>query len=146
MAELVHGPIDVPRILTSALRPDCGAVTLFLGTTRDQHQGRAVERLSYEAYEPMALAALEALESAAMERFAIAGCTIVHRLGEVPIGDASVVVAVAAAHRAAAFDACRWAMDELKRSVPIWKKEFFAGGSEAWVEGASLGGSGGGPE
>src|SRR6185295_14644610 len=97
-----------------------------------------VARLAYEAYEPMALAALQQLELAACGRFAIASCRIVHRLGEVPIGEASVLVAVAAAHRAAAFDAARWAMDELKRSVPIWKKEFFVEGGEAWVEGTRL--------
>ncbi len=138
MAELVHGPIDVPGLLATASRPDCGAVALFLGTTRDHHQGRKVLRLSYEAYEPMARVALTALERDTAKRFAIASCSIVHRLGEMPIGEASVAVLVAAHHRAAAFEACRWAMDELKRSVPIWKKEFFAAGGEAWVEGTRL--------
>jgi len=121
-----------------APRPDCGAVVLFTGTTRDHHQGRRVLRLAYEAYEPMALAALERLECEACERFTIASCRIVHRLGEVPIGEASVVVLVHAAHRDAAFEACRWAMDELKRSVPVWKKEFFAEGGEDWVKGTPL--------
>jgi molybdopterin synthase catalytic subunit len=98
-----------------------------------------VALLAYEAYEPMALEALAALERAACERFAIAACEIVHRLGEVPLSEASVVVAVAAAHREAAFEACRWAMDELKRSVPIWKKEFYEEGGAEWVEGTKLG-------
>lgn len=138
MAELIHGPLDAAAMMSGAARPDCGAVVLFAGTTRDHHQGRRVARLAYEAYEPMALAALERLEGEARERFAIATCRIAHRLGEVPIGEASVLVVVAAAHRAAAFDACRWAMDELKRSVPIWKKEFFAEGGEEWVEGTRL--------
>jgi molybdopterin synthase catalytic subunit len=88
----------------------------------------------------MALEALAAIEHAAPRRFDIATCAIVHRLGEVPIGEASVAVVVVAAHRAAAFDASRWAMDELKRSVPIWKKEFFEGGGEDWVKGTKLGG------
>jgi molybdopterin synthase catalytic subunit len=114
-------------------------LALFLGTSRDHHDGRAVERLGYEAYEPMARQALAAIETAAKERFAIAECRIVHRLGEVPIGEASVAVAIAAGHRAPAFDACRWAMDELKRSVPIWKKEFYRGGETGWVEGTKLG-------
>lgn len=140
MAELVRGPIDVTALLAGSSRPDCGAVSLFLGTTRDDHEGRAVLRLAYEAYEPMALAALEALERDAASRFAIAGCRIVHRLGEVPRGEASVAVVAVAAHRASAFDACRWAMDELKRSVPIWKKELYAEGGEAWVKGTKLGG------
>jgi molybdopterin synthase catalytic subunit len=138
VAELTRDPIAVERLLAGTARPDCGAVAVFLGTTRDRHQGRQVARLAYEAYEPMALAALGALERQAVERFAIASCHIVHRLGEVPLTEASVVVLVAAEHRAAAFDACRWAMDELKRSVPIWKKEFYAEGGEEWVEGTRL--------
>jgi molybdopterin synthase catalytic subunit len=139
VAELVHVAIDLEAVLARARRPDCGAVSLFLGTTRDHHEGRRVTRLSYEAYESMALAALERLERQALERFAVATCAIVHRLGEVPLSEASVAVAVAAAHRGPAFEACRWAMDELKRSVPIWKKEFYAEGGEGWVEGTRLG-------
>jgi len=139
VAELVHVPIDLEAVLARARRPDCGAVSLFLGTTRDHHEGRRVTRLSYEAYESMALAALETLERQALERFAVAACAIVHRLGEVPLSEASVAVVVAAAHRGPAFEACRWAMDELKRSVPIWKKEFYAEGGEGWVEGTRLG-------
>ena len=139
MAELVHGPIDVPSLLARAMRPDCGAVATFFGTTRDHHDGRRVTRLGYEAHEPMARAALEQLERAATERFAIAACAIVHRLGDVPLAEPSVVVVVSAGHRGPAFDACRWAMDELKRTVPIWKKEFYEDGGAAWVEGTKLG-------
>lgn len=138
MAELVRAPIALEPLLASAGRSDCGAVSLFVGTTRDHAGSRKVVRLAYEAYEPMALEALAAIERAAVERHDVATCRIVHRLGEVPIGEASVVVAVAAAHRAPAFEACRWAMDELKRSVPIWKKEHFAEGEADWVEGTKL--------
>ena len=138
MAELVRAPIDLDAVLARARRPDCGAVALFLGTTRDHHDGRRVTRLSYEAYESMALAALATLEKRTLEQFAVATCSIVHRLGEVPLGEASVAVAVGAAHRGPAFEACRWAMDELKRGVPIWKKEFFAEGGEGWVKGTKL--------
>ena len=138
MAELVREPLDVPRLLAEAARPDCGAVALFLGTTRDHHEGRRVVRLAYEAYPAMALPALESLERQAVERFGVAVCRIVHRLGEVPLAEASVAVVVAAAHRGPAFDACRWAMDELKRSAPIWKKEIYEGGGERWVEGTKL--------
>ena len=138
MAELTPAPILVEQLLAAAARPDCGAIALFLGTTRDHHEGRRVSRLAYEAYEPMALAALESLERQAQERFAIASCRIVHRLGDVPLTEASVAVVVASAHRGPAFDACRWAMDELKRSVPIWKKEFFTEGGEGWVAGTPL--------
>jgi molybdopterin synthase catalytic subunit len=138
MAELVRSPIDVARLLAAASRRDCGAIALFLGTSRDHHQGRRVRSLEYEAYEAMALAGLERVEREAVARHAVAACAIVHRLGPVPLAEASVAVVVAAAHRAPAFDACRWATDELKRTVPIWKKEFFAGGGEDWVEGAPL--------
>lgn len=138
MAELVTAPIDVPRLLAGAPRPECGAITLFLGTTRDHHDGRRVTRLAYEAYERMALAALERLEREACERFEIATCRIVHRLGVVPLLEPSVAVVVAAAHRGPAYDASRWAMDELKRTVPIWKRELYADGGEDWVEGRRL--------
>lgn len=139
MASLTRERIDIEAFLRAAGRADCGAVVLFLGTTRNHHEGREVTRLAYEAYEPMALDALAVIERAALQRFDIATCAIVHRLGEVPIAEASVAVVVAAAHRTAAFDASRWAMDELKRTVPIWKKEFFEGGGEDWVKGTKLG-------
>jgi molybdopterin synthase catalytic subunit len=135
---LVEGPIPVERLLAEAARPDCGAVTLFLGTTRDQHQGRKVARLFYEAYRPMALAALEKIEGDTERDFAVAFCRIVHRLGEVPPAEASVAVVVAAPHRAPAFEACRWAMDQVKSATPIWKKELYADGSGGWVEGERL--------
>jgi molybdopterin synthase catalytic subunit len=139
VAELVHGLIDADALTRAAARADCGAIVTFLGTTRNHHEGRAVERLAYEAYDRMALEALARIEREACARHAIASCAIVHRLGEVPPGEASVVVVVAAGHRGPAFDATRWAMDELKRSVPIWKKEHFTSGGEEWVEGHPLG-------
>jgi len=139
VAELVAAPLDAARLLAEAARPDCGAIALFLGTTRDHHGGRRVVRLAYEAYPAMAVPAMERIEREACARFGVAACRIVHRLGEVPPAEASVAVVVTAAHRAPAFDACRWAMDELKRSVPIWKQERFADGGAEWVEGTSLG-------
>jgi molybdopterin synthase catalytic subunit len=138
VAELVRAPLDVTALLAAAAHPACGAVNLFLGTTRDHHQGRRVLRLEYEAYDRMALEALERLERVARERFQLAHCAIVHRLGQVPVTEASVAVVTSSAHRAAAFDAARWVMDELKRSVPIWKKEHFEGGDTAWVAGHPL--------
>lgn len=138
MADLVSGPIEVAPLLAAAAQPSCGAVNLFLGTTRDHHDGRAVLRLEYEAHESMAREALAALERTACERFALAHCAVVHRLGVVPVTEASVVVVVASAHRGPAFEASRWIMDELKRTVPIWKKEFFADGEARWVEGQRL--------
>ena len=139
MAELVRSPIDVGKLITEDSRPDCGAVSLFIGNSRDHNEGRRVTRLEYEAYEPMALVALETLERDARKRFQIATCRIVHRLGVVPLAEASVAVVVAAAHRQPAFDACQWAMNELKRNTPIWKKEFFAEGGAEWVKGTQLG-------
>lgn len=139
MAELVRDPIDIGARIAAAARPDSGAIAVFLGTTRDHHHGRRVTGLTYEAYEPMALGMLEALERVTCERFAATSCHIVHRLGQVPPAEASVAVIVTAHHREAAFDACRWAMDELKRSAPIWKRETFADGGDEWVAGTRLG-------
>lgn len=139
MARLTDTAIDVVALASAGAREDCGAVVVFLGTTRDHHAGRRVLELAYEAYPRMAEPALERLERLACERYPIASCSIVHRLGVVPVREASVAVVVQAAHRAAAFDAAQWVMDELKRTVPIWKRERFAGGDEAWVEGRKLG-------
>ena len=138
MAELTQEPIDAARLLREAARPDCGAIDLFLGTTRNHHDGKTVTRLAYEGYEPMALEVLSAIEKETLAQFAIASCRIVHRLGEVPPGEASVAVVVAAAHRAAAFDACRQAMDQVKSRAPIWKREHFADGDAEWVKGTPL--------
>lgn len=138
MAEIVRGVIDAGALSRAAARPDCGAIAQFQGTTRDHHEGRRVARLEYEAYESMAQAVLDRIEGEAVTRFAAATCGIVVRLGEVPAGEASVVVTVAAGHRGAAFDACRWAIDELKRVAPIWKKEYFEGGGAEWVKGTPL--------
>jgi molybdopterin synthase catalytic subunit len=138
VAELTRAAIDAAACLDAARRPDCGAIAQFLGTTRDHHDGRRVTRLAYEAYERMAVPVLEIIEREAVRRFGVASCRIVHRLGEVPIGESSVAVTVAAAHRGPAFDACRWAMDELKRSAPIWKQEHFEDGEPRWVAGTKL--------
>jgi molybdopterin synthase catalytic subunit len=138
VAELTRSRIDAGALAAAAARPECGAVLAFLGTTRNHHDGRAVVRLEYEAYERMALEALERIEREACARFAILSCVIVHRLGEVAPSEASVVVVVAAVHRGPVFDAGRWAMDELKRTAPIWKKERFADGGGEWVGGTPL--------
>jgi len=138
VAELVRGPLDPAAMTAAAAHPSCGAIASFLGTTRDHHEGKAVVRLEYEAYDRMALAELERIEREAAARFAVRSCAIAHRLGVVPPAEASVVVVVAAAHRGPAFDACRWAMDELKGTVPIWKKESYADGDAAWAKGKRL--------
>jgi molybdopterin synthase catalytic subunit len=104
----------------------------FAGTTRDHNDGRSVTRLEYEAYPEMALAEMRKIGDEARQRWPIADIAIVHRIGVVPIGEASVVIAVSSAHRAAAFAACHFAIDRLKEVVPIWKKEHFEGG-EVWI-------------
>ncbi|HET7292815.1 MAG TPA: molybdenum cofactor biosynthesis protein MoaE [Vicinamibacteria bacterium] len=132
MASLVHEPIALAALQGTASRD--GALALFVGVVRDENAGRGVLRLEYEAYEEMALSEMEAIEREARRRWPITEIRIVHRLGSMAIGEASVAVAVAAPHRDEAFDACRFAIDTLKRTVPIWKKEFYADG-EVWLEG-----------
>jgi molybdopterin synthase catalytic subunit len=134
VAELVHASIDVPRLIADASRPDCGAVSVFIGNSRDHHEGRRVLRLEYEAYEPMALAKMREIGAEIHRKFPIHRVALVHRLGRLEIGETSVFIAVSSPHRRAAFDACRFAIDTLKRTVPIWKKEFFADGA-VWAEG-----------
>ncbi len=131
---LTGDPIDVAAVERSIAGPGRGAVLLFLGTVRDHHRGRAVSRLTYSAYRPMAEEVLgricRQLEAAA-EGLKVA---IVHRLGEVPVGEASVVIAAASPHRAAAYQASREALERLKREVPIWKREHYADGEAVWRE------------
>jgi len=134
----------VIRLQTEAIRPDelvaavrgdgDGAVALFLGTVRDHNLGRRVLYLEYHAYPKMAESEMERLRRQTIERYAVSEVAIVHRTGRLEIGDASVAIAVAAPHRGEAFEACRHVIDTLKKTVPIWKKEFFEGG-EVWIEG-----------
>ncbi len=132
--ELVRGPLDVPAVVSLLRTPECGAVVTFEGTVRARSRGRATCYLEYEAYEPMALRKMREIGAALRARFPIYRLAIVHRLGRLEVGETSVLIAVSAAHRREAFDACRAALDALKRTVPIWKKEFFTDGS-AWAEG-----------
>ena len=130
---LQQEPLD-PRALERAVRTDRdGAVVTFSGVTRDHHDGREVVGLAYEAYPEMAASVVDALLEEAGERFAITRARVAHRLGEVPVGDASIAVVVAAPHRGAAFDACRWLMDRIKAEAPIFKKERYAEGGALWV-------------
>jgi molybdopterin synthase catalytic subunit len=133
-AAVVRSRIDVERIAESVRRPEDGAVVVFEGVVRNNTRGRRTLYLDYEAYEPMALKQLEALAGQALGEFAIREVALVHRIGRLEIGETSVAIAVASAHRAAAFDACRWLIDTLKRTVPIWKKEYFADGA-VWADG-----------
>jgi len=127
-----YKPIDVEELAREVASPAAGAIVTFTGTTRHDNVGRRVLRLEYEAYEPMALSEMRKLAREAGERWDILRIAIRHRVGLVEIGQISVAIAVAAAHRAEAFEACRFAIDRLKEVVPIWKKEYFEGG-EVWI-------------
>ncbi|MGH7863626.1 MAG: molybdenum cofactor biosynthesis protein [Candidatus Binataceae bacterium] len=129
---ITRGQIDVAELEREVADPRAGAIVTFVGTTRCENAGRNVIRLEYEAYEPMALGEIRKIAREAGERWNIVRIAIRHRVGSVDIGETSVAIAVSAAHRAEAFEACRFAIDRLKLIVPIWKKEYFEGG-EVWV-------------
>jgi MoaE-MoaD fusion protein len=127
-------PIDVGEIKEELEHPEDGAALIFEGVVRNNTRGRKTLYLDYEAYEAMALNEMEKLAQAALERFPVRDVCLVHRLGRLEIGETSVLVGVASAHRAAAFEACRWLIDTLKKTVPIWKKEYFEDGA-IWADG-----------
>jgi molybdopterin synthase catalytic subunit/molybdopterin converting factor small subunit len=131
---IVREKIDTESVLSKLKQPADGAAVVFEGVVRDNTRGRRTLYLDYEAYEEMALKQMEALAEQALQQFPIRDIAIVHRLGRLEIGETSVLIAVASAHRAAAFDACRWLIDTLKRTVPIWKKEYFEDGA-VWADG-----------
>jgi MoaE-MoaD fusion protein len=133
-ASIVREKIDVPSLLGKIRQPQDGAVLLFEGVVRDHSRGRRTLFLDYEAYEEMALKQLENLAEQAFSRFPVREIAIVHRVGRLQIGETSVAIVVASAHRSAAFDASRWLIDTLKRTVPIWKKEYFEDGA-IWADG-----------
>jgi molybdopterin converting factor subunit 1 len=133
-ASIIRAPIDTQSVLNTLKHPEDGAAVVFEGVVRNQTRGRRTIYLDYEAYEEMALQQIEALAEQALKQFAIRDVAMVHRLGRLDIGETSVLIVVASAHRAAAFDACRWLIDTLKRTVPIWKKEYFEDGA-VWADG-----------
>jgi molybdopterin synthase catalytic subunit len=133
---LVREPIQVRQVVQQLVGPADGAVVTFEGVVRDHARGKAVLYLEYEAYESMALTQMEAIIRNALEKWPVRGMAIVHRLGRLEIGECSVLIAVVSEHRKAAFEACHFAIDTLKRQVPIWKREFYTDG-EAWIEGAA---------
>jgi molybdopterin synthase catalytic subunit len=132
--ELTQDPIDITGVARRVVPPECGATVTLDGYVRKFTKGRETLHLIYEAYEPMALKEMQKLIERAQKDFEISNVGIVHRLGKLEIGETSVVISVAAPHRKAAFAACEWLIRELKRTVPIWKKEVYADG-EIWVEG-----------
>lgn len=131
--ELVSIPIDFPSLQSLLDDPDTGAHGWFLGVTRRTTGDAITQTLHYEANGPMAIAELKRLANEAIGRFGLTRVVLVHRLGEVPIGEASVIVGASSPHRPAAFASLPWIMDELKRDVPIWKRETYQDGSNEWV-------------
>jgi MoaE-MoaD fusion protein len=132
--EIVWQRIDSPEVIARIKRPEDGAVAVFEGIVRNHSRNRRTLYLDYEAYEPMALKELEELAGQARAKFGVREVAAVHRLGRLEIGETSVLIVVAAAHRGAAFDACRWLIDTLKKTVPIWKREHFEDGA-VWADG-----------
>lgn len=132
LVRLVHEPIDLSGLASTS--PADGAACLFVGAVRNEHGGRKVERLEYEAYEEMALPLMKEIVEEARGRFPVGEIRLIHRLGRLEIGEVSVAVSVASPHRAEAFEACRFLIDTLKKRVPIWKKEHYADGT-AWLDG-----------
>jgi molybdopterin converting factor subunit 1 len=133
-ASIRRHPIDTKEVLDGIKRGEDGAAAIFEGVVRNQTRGRRTLYLNYEAYDEMALRQMEALAEQALKQFQVRDVALVHRLGRLEIGETSVLIVVASAHRAPAFDACRWLIDTLKRTVPIWKKEYFEDGA-VWADG-----------
>lgn len=125
-------PLNIPECIDWIMSPESGGIDVFIGTVRNATKGRPVIRLEFEAYEPMAIAEMEKIVEKAEEKWPIQKALIHHRTGILEVGEVPVIIAVSAAHRAAAFDACRYIIDTLKQTVPIWKKEVFEDG-EVWV-------------
>ncbi len=133
MIQLSEKPIDTAAILKAVESRNAGAVVLFLGTTREMTGGRKTHSLDYECYAEMAQAKLAELEAEARRRWPVLECAIVHRLGHLKIGEASVAIALSTPHRQDAFEAGKWLIDTIKEVVPIWKKENWADGGSDWV-------------
>jgi molybdopterin synthase catalytic subunit len=132
--EIVDGVIPSAKIVEGLKAGADGALCVFDGIVRDNTRGRKTLHLDYEAYRDMALQQMRALAEEAISKFGVRDVAVVHRLGRLGVGETSVLIAVASAHRGAAFEACRWLIDTLKRTVPIWKKEQFVDGA-VWVDG-----------
>ena len=138
----MHAPLDAAAICaevgreSAAIGEGCGAVTSFAGLVRAHHKGRKVLYLEYEAYEPLALTVFAQIQREAAELWPDVVLAMHHRIGRLDIGEASILIAAASAHRAASFEVCRYAIERVKQIAPIWKHEYFEGGDAAWVEGA----------
>jgi len=134
LIDLTRQPIDVEALMRAAEHPECGAVLVFSGTVRNHHQGREVVKLAYQAYQPMARKEFEAIAAETQARWPELRCIqVVHRFGEMAVGQSSIVITVSAPHRAEGFAALRHIIDTIKTRVPIWKKEFYRDGESDWI-------------
>ena len=136
---VVKRPLDVAALQAAVVAADAGAVSLFIGTVRNTNEDRAVSGIEYSAYDAMAVRQLETIVAEAERRFAGVRIAVEHRVGVLAVGDASVVVAAAHAHRAPAMDACRHVIEELKKRVPIWKCEHYVDGTREWAHASAAG-------
>jgi len=134
MFKVTTEPLSIDDAYAAVRRDDCGAVALFVGTVRDHHDGKKVTQISYSAFQEMAVKEFAAIATEAIARWKVGAVYIAHRTGPLKIGDASVVIAVSSAHRAEAFEGCRYAIETLKKMAPIWKEEFYETG-KAWISG-----------
>ena len=135
---IVRTPIDPSKVLESVMDPEAGGILLFVGTIRNQTGARRVRGLEYEVYRPMAKRRMRELDQEIRRRWPVKSVTMIHREGKLKIGEVSVAVAVSAAHRREAFDAARYAIEQIKRSFPIWKREKLLGGRYSWVRGTPI--------
>ena len=135
---LVKEPISFDGALAGTMHPEAGALTIFCGTVRNHNESRPVKKLSYSAYEPLAEKTLADIEREACDKFDILECRIVHRLGELQIGDTSLLIVVRSVHRAEAYEANRYAIEAVKHRTPIWKLEEYTDGTWSYVKGCSL--------
>ena len=137
MFEIIRDPIDSQALLDAVARPEAGGIALFLGVVRNNNLGRTVQYLEYDAYPPLAVRQMCVIAEEVRVRWDIADVAMLHRIGRLEIGEASVGIAVSAAHRKEALEACHYAIDRLKESVPVWKKEVWDNGEE-WIEGCEV--------
>lgn len=138
LKHLTRDTIDVGKVLASVQDGGQGGTTLFIGTVRDNSEAGEVDLIHYEAYGPMAERRLQEIEDEAQRKWPMAKISLVHRTGELKVGDVSVAVAVSAPHRAEAFETSRYIIERVKHDVPIWKRERLSGGRQAWVEGETI--------
>ena len=137
-AHITRLPIDPGKVMKSVEDDAAGGTVLFLGTVRNVSEGKAVTGLRYEVYEEMAEKRMKEIEAQVTKRWPVKKLAMVHRYGDLEVGEVSVAVAVSSEHRGDAFEACRYAIDTIKRSLPLWKKERMKGGREGWVEGTTI--------